>query len=45
MRHGMVTASGYDVLNHYTLFIGDLVDSDNKQALDNAWNDLMAERG
>lgn len=45
MKHGMVSVSEYEVFNQYNLFFCDLVDSDDKQVLDNAWNDLMEERG
>ena len=45
MKHGLVSISGYDVFSQYDLSFCDLVDSDEKLAVDRAWNALMGNRG
>lgn len=45
MKHGLVSISGYDIFNQYDLSFCDLVDSVDKLVADQAWNELMGNRG
>ena len=45
MKHGMVSVSGYDVLNQSDLFFFELTDGEEKNKIDQEWNKKMAVRG